>query len=94
MVAALISKHRDARASKGRRVAAPYEVRVNKFCADFAANPSVLASPIQLPCRGAYGGVNLCVLCRLFCEMFAINIIAIYVINSIYFVQLVNFEDK
>ena len=36
----------------------------------------------------------LCVLCRLFCEMFAINIIAIYVINSIYFVQLVNFEDK
>ena len=41
-----------------RRVAAPYEVRVNEFCADFTANPSVSASPSQLPCRGAHGGAD------------------------------------
>ena len=47
----------DANASKGRRVAAPYKdiKKQNSLCKGInpCNNPSVLASPSQLPCRGA-----------------------------------------
>ena len=53
MVAALISKHRDARASKGRRVADPYKDIEKQNSLYKGVNPcntpSVSASPSQLP---------------------------------------------